>query len=451
MKKQALVLLLAILPWITFAQKNYPDLLENYLQAHVTVHNFSGAVLVAKKGKVIYQKAFGLANREWNIPNTVNTKFQIGSITKQFTAAAILQLEEQGKLKIEDKLSKYFPGYPKGDSVTLHMLLNHTSGIKEMSAHPHFSEINPNISIANLKDTLLNLFKNEPYDFSPGTFWRYSNSGYILLGYIIEQVSGQTYRDYLYNNVLLKAGMTNTDMNYQDRIVPSLAEGYIISAGGWKKSAILSVNVAFSAGGLYSTVGDLLKWNDALKAGKIISKESLARMNRPNAGDRGTGYGVFVDTFFERQAIFHSGNIPGYSSFIIRYPAEEITIINLTNRETNLDFMHRGMAGILFDRAILLPYKRKPVTINTSLLQHYIGVFEGPALPYPLTIVEKDKKLYLRLNRDIELTPESQTRFYINEPDVDIQIEYVLNAGKEVTKVNYFEGGIKSEAKRKAG
>ena len=208
MKKKLFVFFMALLPLVALAQKNYAHLLEKYMKAQEAIHEFSGAVLIAKKGKIIYKQAFGQANREWKISNTVDTRFPIASLTKQFTAAAILQLAEQGKLQTEDKISKYFPGFPKGDSITIHMLLNHTSGIQNILQDPFFTEINVNTRIEALNDTtLINIFRNKPFDFSPGTWWRYSNSGYFLLGYIIEKLSGLTYRNYVYKNILQKAGM----------------------------------------------------------------------------------------------------------------------------------------------------------------------------------------------------------------------------------------------------
>ncbi|CAN5316618.1 hypothetical protein BH09BAC6_BH09BAC6_09600 [soil metagenome] len=179
---------------IVSAQKNYPVLLDKYMQAQVNVNEFSGTVLVADKGKIIYKKAFGYADREWKLPNTIDTKFPICSITKQFTAAAILQLAEQGKLSLNDKLSAYFPGYPKGDSVTLHMLLNQTSGITDYTGLPGFYAKH---TLPLTKDSVIALFKNQPYRFAPGTKWDYSNSNYFLLGYIIEKIAKQPYDVYL--------------------------------------------------------------------------------------------------------------------------------------------------------------------------------------------------------------------------------------------------------------
>lgn len=451
MKRRAVVFFLAVLPWAALAQQNYTELLDRYMKAQASVHDFTGTVLVAKKGQVIYRQALGSANREWGVPNTVDTRFWIGSLTKQFTAAAILQLVDQGKLHVEDKLSKYFPGYPKGDSITLHMLLNHTSGIYNMIQDPRFTEINPNTRVEELADTvLINTFRNKPFDFSPGTFWRYSNSGYVLLGYIIEKVSGQSYRDYLYKNVLPKAGLKNTDLFHYDTIIPKRAYGYSRTPAGWQNSRLINVSIAFSAGGLFSTAEDLFRWSEALNSGKVISKESLARMNRPNRVDHGAGYGVFVEKIFNRQAILHSGALLGFSSIMIRYPEDEISIIILTNRETNLDFIHKGLAAIVFDKEVIPAYKRTPVKVDPSVLKQYAGEFAGAGLPFPLNIVEKDNKLFLRLHRDIELVPESRTKFYIAEPDVEIQVEYVLTDRKEVSHVYLIEGGVKWEAKRKS-
>lgn len=450
MKKKLFVFFMALLPLVALAQKNYAHLLEKYMKAQEAVHEFSGAVLIAKKGKIIYKQAFGQANREWKIFNTVDTRFPIASLTKQFTAAAILQLAEQGKLQTEDKISKYFPGFPKGDSITIHMLLNHTSGIQNILQDPFFTEINVNTRIEALNDTtLVNIFRNKPFDFSPGTWWRYSNSGYFLLGYIIEKLSGLTYRNYVYKNILQKAGMKNSDLFRYDSIILNRAYGYNRTPKGWTNSRIININLSFSAGGLYSTVEDLFAWSEALNAGKIINAASLAKMNRPNREDRGAGYGVFIDKFHNRNAIFHSGALLGFSSFLIRYPVEEICIIILANRETNLDFLHKGLAGILFDKEVLPAYKRSAVKIDTTLLKKYVGEFQGPELPFPLNLVEKNNRLYLRLHRDIELLPESPTKFFVNEPEVELQVEFNLNSEKEVSKAYLIEGGVKMEAKRK--
>ena len=184
--KKLIVLLL--LPLAITAQKNYSKEIDNYTQAEYKVKEFNGTILVMQKGKAIYKKSFGMADREWNIPNTADAKFRIGSVTKQFTAACILLLAEQGKLSVDDQLSKYIPDYPKGDSITIHMLLNHTSGIKNYTDLPEFW---PKAILPLSTDSMIALFKNKPLDFAPGTKWNYSNSGYFLLGVIVEKVSSK--------------------------------------------------------------------------------------------------------------------------------------------------------------------------------------------------------------------------------------------------------------------
>ena len=452
--KRILFMLLAVFTLTAAnAQKNYSKELDAYVMAYADVHGFSGNILVAQKGKIIYEKFLGQANREWQVANTADSRFLIGSLTKQFTAAAILQLEEKGKLSTEDKISRFFPDFPNGDRITLHMLLNHTSGLKSDSgdSEPDVYKINPNIPIEELKDILINIFKNTPLEFEPGTSWRYSNSGYVLLGYIIEQVSGETYRDYMYKNILQKAGMANTDLSSQSAIIPNFAFGYSLTPEfGWRKAKTTPFNTGFSVGGLYSTTHDLLKWNEALVSGKIISKKSFDKMHAPNHGQFGAGYGIFVGESYDHHKMFdHQGALEGYNTFMARYPDDELCIIVLTNKDTNLDFLPKTLAAIMFDKKIVIPTKRMPVKVSNNLIGLYQGTYEGPELPFPLNVVEKDNKLYLRMHRDVELVPQSDNKFYINEPDVEIQIEFKEEKGKPSSIASFIAAGVKSEGKRK--
>lgn len=446
--KSIFLLLIVLIPGFAEAQNSITPKLEAYVKNYSEVHDFSGVVLVAIKGKIVYQKAIGQANREWNVSNTLDTRFRIASLTKQFTAAAILQLAEKGKLTLEDNLSRYFPGFPKGDSVTIHMLLNHTSGISEYSQNPDLFKLNPNQPLKDIKDTVLNTFRNLPFDFSPGTWWRYSNSNYMLLGWIIEQVSGTTYESYLSKNIFLKADMNNSGLIRQDSIIPRRAYGYNKIPGSWVTESIIPLNTAFSAGGLFSTAGDLNKWQQALFSGKIISKDWLSKMTKPNREPVGAGYGIFVEEIYNRRAYSHSGNTPGFSSYMNYYPKEEVQIILLANRETNTDFLPKSLAAICFGKPVDLPKKRKPMQPGT-IVQNYSGEYVGDSLPFPLNIVERDNKLYLNLGRDIELFQESPNKFYINDPDVEMQIEFVPNGKNPPEEVVYIEAGIRMKAKRK--
>jgi CubicO group peptidase (beta-lactamase class C family) len=362
------LLFLSLLPLFLQAQKNYLPLIENYLQAQANFYEFSGTVLVSQKGKVIYKKAFGLANREWNIPNTVDTKFMIGSLTKQFTAAAILQLVEKGLLNLNDPLSKFFPGYPQGDMVTVHMLLSHTSGIKGYTDMPQFASVD---KLSFSKDSVIAFFKNEPYDFTPGTKYKYSNSNYFLLGCIIEKVSGQPYQSYVKENLFRRAGLQSTGLNQLDSILPNRASPYVKSPQGWKNAAYVSMEFPFSAGAIFSTVDDLLQWNTALHGGKIISPAMLAKMTTPYLGKY--GYGLHIDSLGNHKHIGHTGSIQGFVSSIEWYPQDETCVVILTNNRLVAFEVGQAIAGLLFDMPVQMPYQHKEAKIDPRQFTKYMG------------------------------------------------------------------------------
>src|SRR3954471_8620654 len=334
-----------LLPVVSLAQKNISTLLDNYMQAQVNVNEFTGTVLVAQRGKIIYEKAFGMADREWNIPNTIQSKFEVGSITKQFTSACILQLVEQGKLSLDDKLSKYFADFPKGDSVTIHMLLSHTSGIKDYTQVPEFGKV---ATLPLEKDSMVALIKKQSYVFPPGTKWSYSSSGYFLLGYILEKVSGKSYGDYVYNSVFQKAGLRNTCVNRWDSILLYRAKGYRKTTNGWKNAGYISMEGPYSAGAIISTIEDLYQWDNALFSNKIISASSFSKMTTPYKGHY--GYGLTIDSFQHHLEIGHSGGINGFTSFLGHFPADDVIVIGLSNEETsNTQGVMNALAAIVFD------------------------------------------------------------------------------------------------------
>ena len=281
------IILLLLLPTFVSAQKNYSHELDKYVQAQMNVKGFSGTVLVMQKNKVLLKKGYGMADREWNIPNTTDTKFRIGSITKQFTAACILQLIEKGKLSLDDRLTKFIPGFPKGDSVTIHMLLNHTSGIASYTELSDFGKVG-RLSLG--MDSMISFFKNRPYNFSPGSNYRYNNSGFFLLGYIIEKVSGQSYENYLRKNILDKLGMMNSGVDRQDTVLPLRAKGYSKVKGNYINAEYISLDWPYSAGILYSTVDDMYKWDRALYGTAVISASSKQKMFTPGKSNYGYGY-----------------------------------------------------------------------------------------------------------------------------------------------------------------
>jgi CubicO group peptidase (beta-lactamase class C family) len=435
-----------LLPVVTLAQKDISTLIDNYMQAQVNINEFTGTVLVAQKGTIIYEKAFGMADREWNIPNTVQSKFEIGSITKQFTAACILQLAEQGKLSLDDKLSKYFADFPKADSVTIHMLLTHTSGIKDYTQVPEFSKV---CTLRLEKDSMVALIKKQPFGFSPGTEWSYSSSGYFLLGYIIEKVSGKSYNDYVANNIIQKAGLKNTCVNRWDSILLYRAKGYRKTTNGWKNAYYISMEGPYSAGAIISTIEDLYQWDNALFSNKIISAASFSKMTTPYKAHY--GYGLFIDSFQHHLEIGHSGGINGFNSFLGRFPTDDVVVAGLSNEETaNTEGIVNALAAIVFGIPVTVPYKHTEVKVDPSILKRYVGAYKQTNAQVD-TLIIKEGKLYIHTQNgggEYEFKPESEKKiFYALNPDA-YQYEFEVDDKGKVTKVYYISAGIKNEIKK---
>ena len=268
--KSAQIALFFFFPLLVFGQKDISAHLAKYMQAQVDVNNFSGTVLVSKNGNILLKKAYGLADYEWNIKNTIDTKFQLASVTKQFTATAILLLVEQKKISLADKLSKFFPDYPKADSVTIHMLLSHTSGLALGFKKLALSTINADSAYSEIKKI--------PYEFSPGTKSTYSNIGYYLLAKIIEKVSGEKYALFLRKNIFEKAGMKNTGVSNNDSIISKKAKIYCRTEKGFVHNPYINWEVNIGHDGVYSTVEDLALWDKALYGTTILSSEMKMAM-----------------------------------------------------------------------------------------------------------------------------------------------------------------------------
>ncbi len=436
------IFLLLLLPLAVTAQKNYSALLDNYAQAEYKVKEFNGTILLMQKGKVIYKKAFGMADREWNIPNTADTKFRIGSVTKQFTAACILLLAEQGKLSVDDHLNKYIPDYPKGDSITIHMLLNHTSGIKNYTDLPEFW---PKAILPLSTDSMIALFKNKPLDFSPGTKWNYSNSGFFLLGVIVEKVSGKNFTAYLEENIIQKAGLKNTGMDRLDSVLAFRAKGYDKNRQGvWQQAMYISMEGPYSAGAMVSTVEDLYLWTKALHSNRVLSAASTQKMMTPYMNNY--GYGIGIDSLKTHKRVSHNGGIPGFASYLAYYPADDLCVAVISNNGSNSTALGTALSSIMFDLPVQIPYTPKEVKIDAAILDNYVGKYIATG---PIELIKKNDKLYRHREGapDIELKPESKTRFfYADESDRFIEFE-VDQAGK-VTKSWFIGNGEKIEMKK---
>ncbi|HET6891567.1 MAG TPA: serine hydrolase, partial [Pyrinomonadaceae bacterium] len=311
-------------------------------------------------GKVIYKKGFGLANMEWNIPNAPDTRFRLGSITKQFTATLIMQLVEQGKLKLDGKISDYLPEYRKeiGEKVTVHQLLNHTSGIPSYTGLPGF--FNDVSRDPYTVDEFIKKYTSNNLEFEPGSKFSYNNSGYFLLGAILEKVTGRTYEQVLKEKILDPLGMTNTGYDRHATILSKRATGYQKTPGGYANAPYLDMSLPYSAGAMYSTVEDLYLWDQALYTDKVISAQSKELMFKPNLSDYAYGWVVRKAVFGNGNGdgvpkIAHGGGINGFSTVIVRFPTQKHLIVLLENTSQSVGMLERELTNILFDQPYNLP------------------------------------------------------------------------------------------------
>ena len=301
------------------------------------------AVLLAKDGKILYRKGFGYADIKDKVPVTPDTKFRIGSVTKQFTAAAILKLQENNLLSVNDKLSKFIPDFPRGNEVTIHQLLTHTSGIHSYTGNHDFVE---RVAKTISPDSLILSIKSDPYDFNPGENLQYNNSGYFLLGYIISKVSGKPYDAYLKETFFNPLGMSNTGVHYSGIKLEREANGYTKNNDKYEDALNWDMSWAGAAGALYSTVDDLLKWNQALYGGKVMNEKSLNAALTPvvlNGESRPPmkyGYGLGLNKYRGMDIIGHGGGLHGFLTQLAYYPKEKVSVVMFTNTadpEINFD------------------------------------------------------------------------------------------------------------------
>lgn len=292
------------------------------------------AVMAIRNGHVTYTRAFGFRDLQHRLPVRSDTLFEIGSITKQFTAACIMQLQEQGKLKIDRPLSDYLPDAPHAREVTLRQLLTHTSGLRDYLDGP-WKEVGRLAARPIAYRDLIARVANLPLDFSPGSKWSYSNTGYLLLGKVVEKVSGESYWDYLHNHILRPLHMTDTYTTADENRLPRMAIGYWHVDGKLERAPAIDASWGNSAGFLVSTLGDLAKWDAALRGGKVVSHASYREMTTPfmtgKNGSANYGFGLFVDSVYGQPRIGHTGGSQGFTAADEYFPRQNVRIVVFTN------------------------------------------------------------------------------------------------------------------------
>jgi CubicO group peptidase (beta-lactamase class C family) len=422
-----------------------PHLLDSMANVYAQLKDFNGSVLVAQKGKILLEKGYGYKDVIQKTKADVNSLYQYGSVTKQFTAALIMYLQEKGKLNIQDKLSKYFPELPFADSVTIYNLLTHTSGIYNYTNNPDFMKTEA-IKPAN-KEKIFALFKDKPLAFVPGSKFSYSNSGYSLLGYIIEKASAKPYEKLMREVILQPSGMQTAGFDFTNLRSADKTTGYnFIKDEKFEAAGIVDSSVAYSAGSLYGTVKDLYAWHQALQKAQLLTPASWQQVYTPFHSKY--AFGWQVDSLYGRPVAEHGGGIFGYTSMFKRFPKDDVVIVVLSNNSSpKSQELANKLAALVFQQPVEWPKKRTYVQVPAEKLKLYIGEYElMPNLV--ITITVEDGKLMGQPTGQskTELLAENENKFYVEPADADVS--FVKDASGKITALTLTQRGNTNQAKK---
>ena len=445
------LILVVVLSTTTCVAQDIEAKVDEYVGIYLREGNFSGSILIANKGRVLLSRGYGMADLEHDVPNTPETIFRVGSVTKQFTSMAIMQLQEKQLLNVDDPIAKYLPTYPNGEEITIHHLLTHTSGIPDFGDFP---DLRKTITIPSPVEKTIERFKDKPLEFTPGEKFKYSNSGYILLGYIIEKVSGTSYEEFLEENIFQPLNMMSSGYDHHDTLLKHRASGYSTAGGELSNAAYIDMSIPHAAGALYSTVEDLYIWDRALYTEKLVKKNSLDRIFTPFVeSEPGTikghyAYGWNVLSLFDRKVINHGGGIDGFMTKISRYVDDDVCIVVLSNIETApVDKISMDLAAIVFGEEYEVPKERMAAEVNPRIYDAYVGQYElAPDLI--VTVTKENNRLFAQATGQpkFELYPESETKFFARV--ANIQVTFVKNEKGEVTQLIAHQEGTDTAAKK---
>ena len=440
-----LIFLLLLLPFYVAAQDSISKKMNELLQAYNDSKKFNGTVLVAQKGTVLYQKGFGYQNAEEKTMNTESSIFQIGSITKQFTAAIIMQLQQEKKVSVKDKLSKYFTGFPNGDKITIEHLLTHTSGI--------YNYTNDTVLMKNdvtrhySADEMMRMIKSYKSDFEPGTKWNYSNSAYSLLGYIIEKVEKKPYERVVRDRILQPLRMTSSGFDFTHLKSLYKTKGYfVINDAAVIPAPIVDSTIAYAAGALYSTVGDLYKWEKAIYSDKILQSSSWKAVFTPFMHNY--GYGWAIDTLLGKAITAHGGGIHGYASYLLRFPEEQLAVIVLDNSSTqHASTIARSLAAIVLKQPYEVPAQIKELKLDSSVLKQYVGEYQlAPTFFINVFLDGAQLKAQATNQPSFELFAEKENLFFLKV--VEAKVEFIKDSNGVVTELVLYQNGQQPRGKK---
>ena len=424
--------------------------LDEYLLSANKFYKFNGSVLIAEKGKILLEKSYGYKNFATKSLNDSNSIFQIGSVSKQFTSTVILKLQEERKLSLQDKLSKYFPEFKYANKITLENLLTHTSGI-----YNYTNDIDDNDSaiVCNPvdKQLVLDIMFKHSLDFKTGTQFAYDNSGYYLLGLIIEKVTGKSYEENIRDIIFTPLQMTHSLFDFANSKDTNIAVGYKkfneneqLIAQRWDST------VTYAAGGIFSTVGDLYKWIKAIANKEILSADSWEAALSPHLEHY--GYGWFIDSLYGKKSISHGGGLPGFMADVTFYPDEDAIIILLNNEGyfgEGLTDINANLSAILFHKPYELMNIRPEIKLVDSVLKRYVGEYAFDKKHHAFITLENNTLQIEAPAGNLPkspLFPKDETNFYLKI--IDARIEFLKDAEGNITSlISHYNG--KDEVSKK--
>jgi CubicO group peptidase (beta-lactamase class C family) len=433
-----------------FGQRESREL-DTLVKAYTEQKKFSGSVLVARDGNILLSKGYGVANIEHDVPNTPQTVFRIGSMTKAFTAIAIMQLVERGKIKIEDTLNKYLPDYPHGERITLHHLLSNTSGITDYLLLDGFRET---MRIPTTTSALIERFRDKPLEFEPGADFGYSNSNWVLLGFILEQMTGKSYEEVIQEQIFTPAGMNHSGYEWTAPVIKQRASGYTDTNRQWVNAEPIDSSTMHAAGGLHSTVEDLYRLDQALYDGTLMRPETFKRMTERVIGteDYGYGYGWELYAKHGHRAMAHSGGLDGFLSNFVRFVDDKVTIIFLNNLGgAAWSELTDSLAAVVFGAPYELPSMRKFVKVDPIIFTDYVGEYELSFGGRRFTLhyfVEGDTLIMDVTGWSKSVTyPISETMFYARSKG-EVEMTFQRDTSGRVNSIDMLWGGHQIIAKR---
>lgn len=416
-----------------FQQRAITVELDALVKAYTEQGKFFGAVLVARDGHILLSKGYGMANLDYDVPNTPQTAFRIGSLTKTFTAIAIMQHIEAGRMSLTDLLSRFVPDFPNADRITVHQLLSNTSGIPDYIVMPAYEKL---MKRAVTLDEIIALFRDEPLLFEPGTDFGYSNGNWVLLGLILEQLDGKPYAQVMRDRIFEPANMPGAGYDWDQPVIKGRAVGYFSDGERLMQADVVHESTMHAAGGLYMTAEDLFAFDRALDDGRLLRADTLARMTEEV--QPGYAYGWEVHSLYNQRVVSHSGGIPGFVCNFVRL--DNATIVILSNfGSASFGEMTDKLAAILLGEPYEMPSARTFVTVDPAVYTAYVGEYKTTYFGRTsiLRLAVEGDKLVMNIHglpKSI-LSPMSETKFYARSKG-EVEMTFIRDSAGQVNSID---------------